>query len=254
MSNFVQNVGFRFNTSSKQWLAAFMLATMPVGSAFAEERAKHYELLSLEQIEVREAAARDAGDVQAYHEYDTAADAIRDTIEGKRGSPHDLPIDFDEALHAADNQGNLYKVVNPAGDFDWTQYQIAMKTAAVRAEKVEPGTVVETILADGRVETSKTAGPDGGYRVTNPTGEQYLVDTDKFEKLYVAGDEDGVFVPKPDPRKVLPLEMSVAFEAPWGEAMFIKEGGVLVHGGGKDVYGIQPDEFDQTYTIDAEPT
>ena len=48
--------------------------------------------------------------------------------------------------------------------------------------------------------------------------------------------------------------LSVAFEAPWGEAMFIKEGGVLVHGGGKDVYGIQPDEFDQTYTIDAEPT
>ena len=96
-------------------------------------------------------------------------------------------------------------------------------------------------MADGHVETSKTAGPDGGYRVTYPSGEQYLVDTEKFERIYDLTDEAGVYAPKPDPRKVLPLEQNVAFEAPWGEKMYIKSGGVLVNGGGKDVYGIQSD-------------
>lgn len=245
----IQNIGFQFSKSAKQWMAAFVIATAGAGVASASEEEKHhYELLSLSELEAREARAKKAGDMQAYYEYDLAENAIRDTIEGRRATPHDLPEDFEANLFTRDNQDNLYRVIDPARDVNWTEYFIAQKTAKVKAEKVEPGTVVETVLADGRVETSKTAGPEGGYRVTNPTGEQYLVDTAKFESIYETADENGFFVPKPDPRKVMNVEENVAFTAPWGTPMYIKKDGVLVHGGVKDIYGIQPDEYAETYS------
>ncbi len=250
----IQSIGFQFSKSAKQWMAAFAFAAVAghatVGQAApASESGKdYYELFSLEELQTREEAARNSGDMQAYYEYDLAERAVRETLEGKRATPHDLPEDFEKNLFSEDNQGNLYRVIDPAGDIDWTEFFISQKTAKVMAEKVESGTVVETVLADGRVETSKMAGPEGGYRVTNPTGERYLVDTAKFESIYDAAAENGVFTPKPDPRKVVSLEENVAFTAPWGSPMYIKGGGVLVHGGVKDIYGIQPDEYAETYS------
>ena len=85
---------------------------------------------------------------------------------------------------------------------------------------------LHTVADDGHVETSKTAGPDGGYKVTNPTGEQYLVDTEKFEKIYEKTEHDGIYQPKPDPRKVVTIDKNIAFRAPWGEEMKIKKDGV----------------------------
>ena len=245
----IQNVGFQFSKTAKQWMAAFIVASVQAGGAMAspDESKHHYELLSLSQIEAREAKARDSGDSHAFAEFSVAAAAIRDTVEGRRATPNDLPSDFETNLFSQDEHGNMYRVIDPARDIDWTEYFISQKTARVKAEKVEPGTVVETVMADGHVETTKTAGPDGGYRVTNPTGEQYLVDTAKFDSVYeVVGG--GVFAPKPDPRKVVDLDENVSFTAPWGMPMFIKEGGVLVYGGKDDIYGIQPDEYNKTYS------
>ena len=244
----IQSIGFQFSKSAKQWMAAFAIATVGSAGGASAQQDHHYELFSLEELTVLERQAQDSGDMQAYYEYDLAERAIRETVEGKRATPHDLPDDFEENLYARDNQGTLYHVVDPARDVNWTEFFIAQKTARVHAEKVEPGTVVETVLADGRVETSKTAGPEGGYRVTNPTGEQYLVDTAKFESIYDVTEEAGVFAPKPDPRKVVNVDENIAFTAPWGTPMYIKKDGVLVHGGVKDIYGIQPDEYSETYS------
>lgn len=244
-------VGFRFDKLTKAWKAAFFIGALGVSplQATAAEQSGHYELLGLSELQNREEAARKAEDPFAEREYRTAERAILETQQGLRATPNELPPEFDKELYT-DVDGRLFKVIDPVRDVDWTEFQVAQKTARVKAELVVPGTVVDTIMANGLHETSKTAGPDGGYRVTAHTGEQYLVDKAKFEKLYDITDAEGVYAPKPSPRKVLPVgDRDVAFTAPWGEPMRIASGGVLVNGGKGDVYGIQPEEFKATYSF-----
>lgn len=243
MSHITDLIGYRFDSSKKSWLGAFFIGVAQDAASKAEG---HYELLPLSEIEERRDLARKGGDVDATLEYGTAAAAIKETIEGLRATPNDLPNDFSSRLFAA-HAGELFKVIDPRGDVDWTEFKVAQKTAQVKAEFVPEGTKVDTIMADGLHEASRTAGPDGGYRVTAQTGEQYLVDKAKFEKVYDETDVAGIYQPKPDPRKVLPLDKNVAFTAPWGEPMRIRDGGVLVNGGGRDIYGIQPNEFKASY-------
>ncbi len=244
-------VGYRFDSLKKAWKAAFLVGALgitPIQDS-ASAAAGHYELLTLSDVQAREKAALEEGDTLAEREYHTAVRALEETQQGLRSTPNDLPLDFNAKLYVAADGGRLFKVIDPMRDVDWTRFQVAQKTARVKAEKVAPGTVVDTILANGLHETSKTAGPDGGYRVTAQTGEQYLVDPVKFEKLYDTTETDGIFAPKPAPRKVLGLDQDVAFTAPWGEDMRIAKGGVLVNGGKGDVYGIQPDEYRASYTL-----
>ena len=125
MQQIVQNVGFQFSKSTKQWMVAFLFASVSGAAAMADDVKKHYELLSLEQVEQREQAALNAGRMAEYYEYDTAGDALRDTAEGNRATPYDLPTDFEDALFAAGTDGLLFKVVDPRGDFDWTEYAVA---------------------------------------------------------------------------------------------------------------------------------
>ncbi len=246
MSNNVTDlVGYQFDPVKKGWLAAFFIGTYQANDP---KPTGHYELLSLSEIKAREEAALKNNDRDAAFEFDTAETAIEDTIAGNRASPDDLPGDFKARLYSS-HQDELFKVIDPVADVDWTEFQIAQKTAQVKAELVPAGTKVETIMANGLVETTKTAGTDGGYRVTALTGEQYLVDRAKFEKLYDPVGTEGIYAPKPDPRKVIDLDKNVAFTAPWGEEMRIRSGGVLVHGGPKDVYGIQPAEFKASYSF-----
>lgn len=249
------NAGYKYNRATKAWMAAFLMNAV-AGAAFAappdQQQQKpaetpHYTLLTLNEVEQRETAAYELQDTQAFAAYEAARLALQQTKDGVRATPNDLPPDLEKNSYIVDNLGQEYHVIDPDGDVDWTEFFIAQKTAQVKAEKVEPGTHVKTIMRNGLVESEKIAGPNGGYRVTNPTGEQYLVDTAKFEKIYDALG-DGVFAPKPDPRKVLPTNENVSFVAPWGAPMFIREGGVLVHETHRKVYGIQPDEYKETYS------
>jgi hypothetical protein len=238
-------VGYKHDPARKSWLGAFFIGAFDDAS---EKPEGHYELLPLSEISTRAAAAVKAGERDAALEYTTAQTAIQETIEGKRATPHDLPTDFQDKLYEFHNN-KLFKVINPVADVDWTEFKVAQKTAQVKAEFVAPGTKVETIMSNGLVETSKTAGADGGYKVTAQTGEQYLVDKTKFEKIYTATGTPEVYAPVSEPRKVLGLDRNVSFTAPWGEPMRIQSGGVLVNSGKKDVYGIQPDEFRASYTF-----
>lgn len=241
----ILNVGYSF--SQKKWLAAF--ATVFSLAAQPAPASEKYELLDLPAVERHLEEAKQAGDEASAGVYEVTRRALQETADGLRATPNDLPPGFQQNLYTHDNTGVEYKVINPGADIDWTMFYPAQKTAQVKAEKVGPGTVVETIMANGLAESTKTAGPEGGYRVTNPTGEQYLVDTAKFEKLYdlVEGAE-GVFKPKPSLRKVVDIEQNVAFTSPWGAPMYIREGGVLVHEKVGKVYGIQPDEYAATYS------
>jgi hypothetical protein len=243
-------VGYRFDPSQKSWLGAFLIGDFDEAST-AESFTPptgHYELLPLAEIQKRKNAAFALGDRDAALEYNTAETALRETSEGLRGTPNDLPPQLQANLFSPSG-GQLFKVIDPKADVDWTEFGIAQKSAKVRAEFVEAGTQVDTIMANGLHETTKTAGADGGYKVTALTGEQYLVDPAKFLKIYDQTDVEGVYAPKPDPRKVLELDRNVAFQAPWGGDMRIEKGGVLVNpGGGGGIYGIQPEEYRASYS------
>lgn len=96
----IQNIGFEFDTSDQQWLASFKMA-------LADSDDHYYELLPLEQIEAEESQALASGNMQAVAEYGLAASAIRETNEGLRTTPNDLPSNFSSTLFTEDLQGDL---------------------------------------------------------------------------------------------------------------------------------------------------
>jgi HEAT repeats len=116
----------------------------------------------------------------------------------------------------------------------------------------------ETVVIDengkAMVETKNKAMQPGDWLVTNQIEGQsnsYIVPAAKFAKLYSASETPGVFNPVGDPKTVfvLPQGTNLEFEAPWGGAMKIRGGGVLVPDEGK-FYGINPEEFQATYSVE----
>ncbi len=131
---------------------------------------------------------------------------------------------------------------------DQARDRIAAKDVTIQARPATPGEEITTVMKDGHVETKNIAKP-GDMVVTNPGGEQYIVSGEKFPKKYVPTDADGVFKPAGGPAKIELVDHNISFKAPWGEDMKIKAGGVLVNNGNGDIYGIQPDEYKQTYKL-----
>lgn len=242
----IQNIGFKFNKG--KWFAALMFAaTANVASADTSSQKHHYELLDLDQLQTHITDAEQHGDMQAVATLSLAASAIEETLNGQRATPNDLPSDFSENLYE-EHQHELYHVINPAEDVDWTKFALAEKIADVHAEWVPEGTPVDTIMKDGHVETTNIAKEGGGYRVTNPDGEQYLASVAEMAERYT-DNGDGTFSPKAVPRKVLEVEENVSFTASWNETMYIKDGGYLVNNGPKDIYGIEEKAFNNTHRL-----
>lgn len=127
------------------------------------------------------------------------------------------------------------------------------KTARISAVQGVEGQKIATIMANGLKETENTVTLDEktgqpGWIVTNPGGEQYIVPDSTFQKKYEIDPQNpNLFKPKGAPVNCVALSENVVFEAPWGGDMNIAAGGVLVLAGEKDIYGIQADEFAQTY-------
>lgn len=134
------------------------------------------------------------------------------------------------------------------------------KTAVVTIREVEPGTPLETRLADGRVETKNVATEDRRHVVTNPDGEEYLVGADKVADRYTPLG-DGRYKAKGMVRAFPnPTGGEITIMAPWGEEQ---------HGGseamlatlydpanpdaiGTDRYIIGGEEFKNTYALKTE--
>lgn len=133
-------------------------------------------------------------------------------------------------------------------DIDWSDGFFAQKTARVEAEFIAAGTEVITRMASGHVETTNTAPAGGAFCVTNPSGERYIITPDNFSKRYVI-TEAGDYAPRSEPVLVKTLKQNTSLIAAWGEKMEILSGGVLVQAGPQDVYGIQAEEFKETYSL-----
>lgn len=107
---------------------------------------------------------------------------------------------------------------------EWTQRLAAAplyaKTGLVRIREAVPGETLTTRLADGTEETVNTAG-DNQVVVTNPGGEEYIIQAEKASKRYEATEEDGVFRAKGMVRAVdNPTGAPIEIMAPWGEPQY----------------------------------
>jgi hypothetical protein len=138
-----------------------------------------------------------------------------------------------------------FKQIDPSR-IDLSGVRLARKCARVRARRVTRDEEVTSDMRDGFRETTNTARP-GDYIVENPGGEEYVVKGEEFEARYRRIGESKVYEPVSPPVRVLELEENVRFEAPWGEEMRIRAGGVLVIQDSGEIYGIQREEFQNTY-------
>lgn len=100
---------------------------------------------------------------------------------------------------------------------------IYRKQGEVRATIAQGGETVVTKLADGTTETNNTAKP-GDAIITNPGGEQYIIDAVKFGKRYEPklGEDgtvqDGVFAAKGYCKAIdNPFGSPITMMASWGE-------------------------------------
>lgn len=130
---------------------------------------------------------------------------------------------------------------------------IYKKVAAVHAEIAQGGEVIQTVLADGTVETTNTAEP-GDAIVTNPGGEKYIIKAHKFGTLYDPTDEEGVYKAKGKIRAIPnPTGQPIRIMKSWGEqigdenafiaATYDAENPDVV----SDIRIIGRDEFNATY-------
>lgn len=127
------------------------------------------------------------------------------------------------------------------------------KFARIQARQGKVGEEIVTKMANGLEETinvvkldEKTGNP--GWVVTNPDGEQYIIEDSTFQKKYEIDPEDpSVYKPKGLPVLASQVNEDIEFDAPWGEKMKIEAGGHLILNGPGDIYGIQKAEFEGTY-------
>lgn len=133
--------------------------------------------------------------------------------------------------------------------------EVFAKKATVNAEFAEAGIAVETVLADGTVET-KNVTKEGDVIITNPGGEQYIVRQEDFFKKYQATENDGEYRAVGMVRAIKnDTGNQIELIAPWGEKMTGDADCYIVsavdldkpHDVTADRYIIGAAEFKQTY-------
>ena len=107
---------------------------------------------------------------------------------------------------------------------EWTNRlanaEVYVKKAVVQAREAVPGETITTILADGTVETTNTAG-ENTVIITNPGGEEYIIGADKFAGRYEPTGVDGEYRATGMARAVKnPTGGDIQVMAPWGELQF----------------------------------
>ena len=140
-----------------------------------------------------------------------------------------------------------------SGKFQSKTYQ---KSGEITARVGKIGEEILTVMANGLQETKNTVTADEngcpGWVVTNSTGEQYIVADSVLKKKYerIAETEDR-FKPVCNPITATQIiDENICFTAPWGEIQNLVAGGYLVFNKDfDDVYGIQEDEFNKTYSM-----
>lgn len=135
------------------------------------------------------------------------------------------------------------------------QAETYQKSGEITARVGKIGEEIVTVMTNGLQETKNTVMVDEngrrGWVVTNSTGEQYIVSDSVFKKKYerIAGTENR-YKPIWNPITAAQIDENICFVAPWGETQNLIAGGYLVFNKEyDDVYGIQQEEFNETYDL-----
>ena len=123
------------------------------------------------------------------------------------------------------------------------------KTARIKARRGTEGEEIVTILPSGLREIAGVVKVDPktgrtGWVVTNPAGEQYIIEDSDFEALYMEDQEHPGEFKKKVPFLAVQINENVAFTNKYNEEMKIEAGGYLVFHDdargllGKGTYGI----------------
>ena len=100
---------------------------------------------------------------------------------------------------------------------------IYRKSAVVKARPAEVGEVIITVTPDGVEEGRNTAG-EGDYVVTGANGADFILPAEKFNKLYEANGEDGMFQSRGMARIIdnpySKYGRKIGTLAPWGEMQY----------------------------------
>ncbi len=130
---------------------------------------------------------------------------------------------------------------------DYSKKVVVLARPAVVGEKIDTNT------SDGK-ETTNTA-KEGNFIVRNPTGEEYILKSDSFEKRYTHlpdGPKEGKwesYKAKGKCRAIVWNEEQITFIASWSEEMVLKKGDMLATPLPEmgEVYRIAAKEFKETY-------
>lgn len=124
------------------------------------------------------------------------------------------------------------------------------KTAAIQARQGKVGEIVKTDIdkTENKVKLDEKTGKPG-WIVTNPGGEEYIVDDSVFTSTYEpTGNKPGEYS-KSAIQLLVPCTESVEFEPAWGGSFTVEAGGYFTINGYNDIAGVQKDAFAQTYKI-----
>jgi hypothetical protein len=136
----------------------------------------------------------------------------------------------------------------------------AAKFSRIEARQGEIGEMVQTVLADGTVETERPVEADEktgkpGWVVKNVnTPEQWIISDSTFTKKYEIDPENPAqYKPKGGPMIAVQVQEDLTFQPPnWGGyTQTLNADGFLLMDPNNpiDIYGIGKDEFDQTYAL-----
>ena len=146
---------------------------------------------------------------------------------------------------------------------------------AVKVGKIEVWRATEDfrfeVYASGHVETTETAKVGdliavtvdqewNRYKTGDSKNNMWIISdsvlTEKYTKTESGKNNEpiehceyyGAFEPKGGVQEFIVIHEEISFNAPWGELQNIYEGGVLNVTNLNDIYGINKDEFKETYT------
>lgn len=137
-------------------------------------------------------------------------------------------------------------------DFDFDSAPLFRKIATLPVDNVvfaEGGEEIATYQTDANtgeryVETTKTA-QAGDAIVTRDEDDVYIIDADKFKKLYEKDPENPDQYRSTNTGRAVLMEEDIVIHASWGEDQNIKAGGVLFRSEAADsVYGNQKHSFE----------
>lgn len=123
---------------------------------------------------------------------------------------------------------------------------LGRKITPVTARQVTEEIEVHDTIVNDEVETSRKSVPVGSWIVTNPGGEEYIMDNDWFIQSYIPNPRGEGYI-KTSITFILPCPFNGKLEVSWGE-MNVNTSGYLASDG-TNVWFIDRNKFNETYEI-----